>query len=342
MTGTVSELEEKITDLSSTVENLQLNQKTMKTSNISTRLDHLEKRQEEVIKLLSQLRNELAGISSGMARRDSLILGSGLSYVRRDSLVEFGSRRNSSLLTDNLIGKTMPVMEVDPWIPTDSVQQTIDKLLERQFLLSPWVREKRLRNQLRLVLKDHLEPGPQRRSTVTKIVHDAHQVFPLWRSQIKDAMFSQWEVVQEMSFKEAAQVIFAQFTKNRFADEQESVELYAEHMIEVGQYLRRKANERAERAGKPVNMNASVTNSKYWYEVRKKINEVLDSQKDLVRRKSSSPAENDSDGDDESYFSPASPQDEGSEIARERIDLLGSCTASSENRLSNDSGVDLN
>ena len=62
----------------------------------------------------------------------------------------------------------------------------IDRLLERQFLLSPWVREKRLRNQLRLVLKDHLEAGPKRRSTVTKIVHDAHQVYPVWRNQMTE------------------------------------------------------------------------------------------------------------------------------------------------------------
>ena len=34
-----------------------------------------------------------------------------------------------------------------------SVADVLDRLLERQFLLSPWVREKRLRNQLRLVLK---------------------------------------------------------------------------------------------------------------------------------------------------------------------------------------------
>ena len=33
------------------------------------------------------------------------------------------------------------------------VADVLDRLLERQFLLSPWVREKRLRNQLRLVLK---------------------------------------------------------------------------------------------------------------------------------------------------------------------------------------------
>ena len=31
--------------------------------------------------------------------------------------------------------------------------QLLDKLLARQFLLSPWLKEKRLRNQLRLVLK---------------------------------------------------------------------------------------------------------------------------------------------------------------------------------------------
>ena len=35
----------------------------------------------------------------------------------------------------------------------------IDQLFERQFILSPWVREKRMRNQLRLVLKDSLEAG---------------------------------------------------------------------------------------------------------------------------------------------------------------------------------------
>jgi len=340
----VSTLEGKITNLSTTVEDMQLTQKTMNESlrvtNISTRLDQLEKRQDEVIRLLGLLRNELAGISSGMARRDSLMLGSGLNYLRRDSLVDFGSRRNSALLPDGMLGKTVPVMEVDPWTPPAPVQQSIDKVVERQFLLAPWVREKRLRNQLRLVLKDHLDPGPQRRSTVTKIVHDAHQTFPVWRSQLKEAMFSHWDTVQEMSFKDAAQVIFAQFTKTRLADEQESVELYAEHMIEVGQYLRRKASERAERAGRPVNMNSSVTNSKYWYEVRKKINEVLESQRELVHSKSLSPAENDSDGDDESYFSPASPQDnEGSEAVIERSDLSDSRF---ENRLSNDSGVDIN
>ena len=57
-------------------------------------------------------------------------------------------------------------MEVEPWAPTQEVifnlltfcqiflvADVLDRLLERQFLLSPWVREKMLRNQLRLVLK---------------------------------------------------------------------------------------------------------------------------------------------------------------------------------------------
>ena len=43
-----------------------------------------------------------------------------------------------------------------------------------------------MRNQLRLLLKDHLDAGPKRRSTVTKVVHDAHQIFPVWRNQIRE------------------------------------------------------------------------------------------------------------------------------------------------------------
>ena len=93
-------------------------------------------------------------------------------------------------------------MEVEPWELTLSVQevtifckslfnkndivQTVNKMFERHFVLTPWVREKRLRNQLRLILKDHLDAGPQRRSTTTKLVHDAHQVFPIWRNQIRE------------------------------------------------------------------------------------------------------------------------------------------------------------
>ena len=66
------------------------------------------------------------------------------------------------------------------------IVQAVNKMFERHFVLTPWVREKRLRNQLRLILKDHLDAGPQRRSTTTKLVHDAHQVFPVWRNQIRE------------------------------------------------------------------------------------------------------------------------------------------------------------
>merc|ERR1719402_2004676 len=110
-------------------------------------------------------------------------------------------------------------------------------------------------------------------------------------------MFNSWDTVQNMSFKEAAGVIFAQFSQNRLADEQESVELYAEHMIEVGQYLRRKASERAERAGRSVYTPSAVTNSKFWYEVRKKIAEILDNKRAAGRRRSS--CQDDDDSEDE-------------------------------------------
>ena len=79
---------------------------------------------------------------------------------RRDSLILAGESLNGS-------SRSFPVMEVEPWTPTPEVSRqhfkginicflvadVLDRLLERQFLLSPWVREKRLRNQLRLVLK---------------------------------------------------------------------------------------------------------------------------------------------------------------------------------------------
>merc|ERR1712112_401343 len=214
-------------------------------------------------KLLNSLRSELAGISSGMARRDSLILGNGIEQFqqgfRRDSFIP--SRRDSLIL-----GSETPPQEV---------ADVLDRLLERQFLLSPWVREKILRNQLRLVLKDHLEAGPVRRSTVTKVVHDAHQVFPVWRSQVRETMLASWDQLQEADLEDVADVIFAQFKKPRFPDEIEAGLLYAEHMLEVGQYLMRKAKERAGRNGKILSANA-VTNSKFWYEVRKKVNEVIE------------------------------------------------------------------
>jgi len=212
-------------------------------------------RQEEIVKLLNSLKSELAGISSGMARRDSLILGGNgiqqLQGFRRDSFDP--SRRDSLILGGEAsmsTSRTFPVMEVEPWTPTQEVADVLDRLLERQFLLSPWVREKRLRNQLRLVLKDHLEAGPVRRSTVTKVVHDAHQVFPIWRTQIRETMLAAWDQLQDADLEDVADVIFAQFKKPRFPDEVEAGLLYAEHMIEVGQYLMRRAREKAGRNGK--------------------------------------------------------------------------------------------
>jgi len=244
---------------------------------IGERMEGLEMRQEEIVKLLNSLRSELAGISSGMARRDSLILGNGIEQFqqgfRRDSFIP--SRRDSLILGSETSTRTFPVMEVEPWTPPQEVADVLDRLLERQFLLSPWVREKILRNQLRLVLKDHLEAGPVRRSTVTKVVHDAHQVFPVWRSQVRETMLAAWDQLQDADLEDVADVIFAQFKKPRFPDEIEAGLLYAEHMLEVGQYLMRKAKERAGRNGKILSSNA-VTNSKFWYEVRKKVNEVIE------------------------------------------------------------------
>merc|ERR550517_2210223 len=247
---------------------------------IGARMEGLERRQDEIVKLLISLRSELAGISSGMARRDSLMLGGNgiqqLKAVRRDSFDP--SRRDSLILAgESLNGssRSFPVMEVEPWTPTPEVADVLDRLLERQFLLSPWVREKRLRNQLRLVLKDYLEAGPVRRSTVTKVVHDAHQVFPIWRTQIRETMLAAWDQLQEADLEDAADVIFAQFKKPRLPDEVDAGLLYAEHMIEVGQYLMRRAGEKAGRNGKVLSSNA-VTNSKFWYEVRKKVNEMVE------------------------------------------------------------------
>ena len=183
--------------------------KQNKSQNLNNRLELVERKQDEILRILTALRSELAGISSGMARRDSLILGtsvvSGIA-IRRDSIIggDQNSRRNSLILPDYYGRSSIPVMEVEPWELTQQVQevgsfqfhlisisktlfdQIVNKLFERQFVLTPWVREKRLRNQLRLILKDHLDAGPKRRSTITKLVHDAHQIFPIWRNQIRE------------------------------------------------------------------------------------------------------------------------------------------------------------
>ena len=91
-------------------------------------------------------------------------------------------------------------------------------------------------------------------------------------------MFQDWENIQELNPKEASNIIFDGFKKSRQNDEIESMALYAEHMIEVGQYLKRKLADRAERAGRQP---GNVTNSKFWYEVRKKIQEVLQQEKEM-------------------------------------------------------------
>ena len=96
--------------------------------------------------------------------------------------------------------------------------------------------------------------------------------------QISCQMFQDWENIQELNPKEASNIIFDGFKKSRQNDEIESMSLYAEHMIEVGQYLKRKLADRAERAGRQP---GNVTNSKFWYEVRKKIQEVLQQEKEM-------------------------------------------------------------
>lgn len=336
---------------------VHLTQGLAKVCGLGARLDSLERRQEDVIKMLMGLRSELAGVSSGMARRDSMMLGSpaltGLSALRRDSLFTDPTGRRDSLFTDpsgrrdslvlsgeGFLGRSgsIPVMEVDPWEPPQEVREVLERLLERQFLLSPWVREKRLRNQLRLILKDHLEAGPMRRSTVTKIVHDAHQVFPVWRNQIREVMFDNWGTVQEATLEEASDLIFDQFKKPRFPDEIENCLLYTEHMIEVGQYLRKKAGERAEKQGKMVPSTAGITNSKFWYEVRKKINEIVEANRS--KRNSLEPLEDDSDIETDHSHTTATPQSsveleesDAEKARRRRANLEMEVIANVENKL---------
>ena len=79
--------------------------------------------------MLTALRSELAGISSGMARRDSLILGtsvvSGIT-LRRDSVIggNTGDSRRGSLILPDIYGRSsIPVMEVEPWELSQSVQE---------------------------------------------------------------------------------------------------------------------------------------------------------------------------------------------------------------------------
>ena len=118
-------------------------------------------------------------------------------------------------------------------------------------------------------------------------------------------MFEHWEKVQEIEPKESAEIIYVQFKRPRFTDELEATHLYAEHMVEVGQYLKRKAIERAERSGKQNYKPVNVTNSRFWYEVRKKINEVLEQEKIAGNRRTSQPED---DSDKEAEHTKTTPQ----------------------------------
>ena len=92
---------------------------------------------------------------------------------------------------------------------------------------------------------------------------------------------------------EAGELIFDRFKITRTGEELESLALYGEHMVEVGQYLKRKLADRAEKCGKkPGNIANRLIIvkyliqkyfifSKFWYEVRKKIAEVLEQEKAL-------------------------------------------------------------
>ena len=133
------------------------------------RLEAVERRQEELLASLGQLRSEMAGLSSGQARRDSLFLQAGgarrdsqvvggIATGRRDSLPPsplalVGTGRRDSLVDRRDSLPCLPVLEAEPWHLPPAVDANVARLLERQFLLSPWLREKRLRNQLRLLLK---------------------------------------------------------------------------------------------------------------------------------------------------------------------------------------------
>ena len=71
-------------------------------------------------------------------------------------------------------------------------------------------------------------------------------------------MFQDWENIQELSPKDAAVIIFETFQKCRQNDELDSMLLYAEHMVEVGQYLKKKLADRAEKNGRQVENNLSL------------------------------------------------------------------------------------
>ena len=133
-------------------------------------------------------------------------------------------------------------------------------------------------------------------------------------------MFQDWENIQQLSPREAAKIIFEQFEKSKLSDEQDSMVLYSEHMVEVGQYLRRKLTEKKEKTGRP-NGSVTVTNSKFWYEVRKKIQEVVENEKSIGVKNE---MENDDDSDDVNNDSAIHTTSADSEVIRNIIVWLRS------------------
>ena len=123
-----------------------------------------------------------------------------------------------------------------------------------------------------------------------------------------------------MSPREAAKIIFEQFEKSKLSDELDSMVLYSEHMVEVGQYLRRKLTEKKEKTGRP-NGSVTVTNSKFWYEVRKKIQEVVENEKSIGVKNE---MENDDDSDDVNNDSAIHTTSADSEVIRNIIVWLRS------------------
>jgi len=264
-------LEKKMDNILELLKDLKVEMQSVQASTHSLMSSVLE-RQKSSCSLLSGLRTDMAGLGSGLARRDSA------AFSMRSPQAD---TEDSGLILSQpgLRNTNVAVLEVTPWEPTPEVAKALDTLLKRQFLMFPWVREKRLRGLIRNILKEHLQAGPLRRSTVTKIVFEAQQMFQEWRNKIKEKMFDNWNLVQD-DIGKAANIIFEDYKAFDNDEEVEGKLLYAEHMVEVGQYLRRKIMEKRRNNSMVSNENhINVSSSKFWYEVRKKIMEILESQK---------------------------------------------------------------
>ncbi|XP_023328064.1 uncharacterized protein LOC111701132 [Eurytemora carolleeae] len=242
--------------------------KELNVDDISSKLDRVHNSQDQILKSLNQLRGDLIIMTSRLCRTEHNFLGNTLRGL------------NDRLIREDTCGPGyLCVLEATPWQIPPQLQEMIDVRFEGFFLLYPWIRDKKARDNIKNILKLSLENGPQFRSTVNKIMYEKSNEFLAWRAQIKEKMFSEWEKVQKMNFTEAAIFIFQQFKKPRRPEEVLSTELYAEHMIEVGQYLIRK---RIRNSSKELDKSAElkVNTSKFWYEVNKKVT-------DLDRNKSS-------------------------------------------------------